>query len=180
MPKLKRPKPINVSAANQLPQQLFRDGVFFVHGSNSASLEGVCRFRALLCMEDIDGTPWFHRSGGLLSGERGYTIQSCYQGQPIAKGVSLYDYGDAGMCTYYSRIGLVGALYPVLYGLDGAVRLSDAYASGRIDHPLSSGSIGIDHIRGIYVPDDCVGDAQSQLTSYGIPRLASMVRGASI
>ncbi len=169
---------IDVGAANQFPLQLAQDGVQFVHGSNSASFEGVARFRALLCMEDIDRTPWFHRPGSLRSGERGYTVDACYRGQPIAKGVSLCDRFRAHQCWHYARLGSVGEIYPVLYGVDNRVKISESW--GDIGHPVSKGSISIDYIRGIYVLPSCANKAARQLQCFGMGQLSRVVRSASI
>ncbi|MBS7704339.1 hypothetical protein [Chelatococcus asaccharovorans] len=64
--------------------QFEADDVNMVHGSNSASLEGLVRFRALLPMQLIYQTGWFHKRG-LGSGERGYVFEALFQkptGQP--------------------------------------------------------------------------------------------------
>src|SRR5471030_3449799 len=74
---MKRPmglKPLNLVKVNETPQfgKMLADEVCYVHGSNSSSFPGLVRFRALLSMEEIDGTSWFDRNR-LGSGERGYT-----------------------------------------------------------------------------------------------------------
>lgn len=161
---------------------MLADGVQFVHGSNSASLEGVCRFRALLSMEDIDRTPWFHRNGRLRSGERGYTINAVYTGQPVAKGVSMYPVHMAHACLNYSEMGLTeagaaGLVYPLIYGLQyERQRLHHAYLDGSIDHPLTQESVNIDHIVRIYVPPLKLAIARTQIQAFGLHRLAQCVR----
>lgn len=64
-------------------RQVKQDGVSFVHGSNSRSLQGVALFRALLPMELINKVGWFHKDG-LASGERGYVFEGLFE-TPDAK-----------------------------------------------------------------------------------------------
>ncbi|MBS7697880.1 MULTISPECIES: hypothetical protein [unclassified Chelatococcus] len=59
-------------------EQFRSDGVDFVHGSNSSSLQGVALFRALLPMELINGTAWFH-GHGLASGERYFSYNALFK-----------------------------------------------------------------------------------------------------
>ncbi|EAS63335.1 conserved hypothetical protein [Photobacterium leiognathi lrivu.4.1] len=151
-------------------QQMLNDGVFFVHGSNSASFDGLTRFRALLSAEEIDGTPWFHKKG-LSSGERGYTFSNIGTGQPISKGVSLNNVNSYQSSLHYSSMGDC-SMYPVLYGIDGNISLSAA----NVGHPLSIGGIGLDHISRIYVPSSKIATTADYFYSRGFGRLASSIR----
>jgi len=151
-------------------QQLINDGVCFVHGSNSASFDGLTRFRAILSAEEIDGTPWFHKMG-LSSGERSNTFDNIGTGQPISKGVSLNNVSSYHGSLHYSSLG-DSSMYPVLYGIDGSISLSHA----DIGHPLSTGGIGLDHIHRIYVPSSRVTTAVDYFLSRGFGRLADSIR----
>lgn len=144
-------------------------GIHFVHGSNSHSFAGLTRFRALLSMEEIDGTPWFH-AHGLHSGERGYTRRYLYCGQPVSQGVSLNHVQNFGESLHYAKFGCESGAYPVLYGLSGGVCTHERF----FDHPVSRSGIGIDHLRAIYVPPDKVAEARLALDM--VPRLSGMVR----
>lgn len=146
-----------------------KSGIVYIHGSNSHSFVGLVRFRALLSMEEMDGTPWFHRHG-LHSGERGYTITNLYRKQPVSQGVSLNNLSGYGDSLHYASLGCGTGAYPVLYGLDGAVSLSDKC----LDHPVSWRGIGIDHVKAIYVPVDRQQEARHALAT--IPRLAQIIR----
>lgn len=164
-------KPFKLIKVNETPQfiKMLADGVHFVHGSNSNSFPGLVRFRALLSMEEIDGTSWFDRNG-LHSGERGYTRQYLYQNQPVSQGVSMHylqNYQES--LSGYSSRGLSHQSYPVLYGFFRDVSLNMKIN----DHPVSKGGVNIDFIRGIYVPDECVANAKCSLRS--IPRLQHIV-----
>ncbi len=161
--------------SNSLQQVFINDGVFYVHASSSDSFEGLCIFRALLSMEEIDGTGWFHKEG-LKSGERGYTVENMYKNQPVSQGVSLsysQNYGEAISYFHYIR----KEAYPVLYGLGSGVneRLSSRYMMANpTGHPVSDGGLNIDYIMAIYVPADKVADAQNRLSS--VPKLREIVR----
>lgn len=164
-------KPLKIISINETPQfiKMSADGVHYVHGSNSNSFAGLVRFRALLSMEEIDGTSWFDRNG-LHSGERGYTRQYLYQNQPVSQGVNMHylqNYQES--LSDYSSYGLSHQSYPVLYGFFGDIFLNMKFK----DHPVSKGGVNIDFIRGIYVPGECVADAKFSLRS--IPRLQDIV-----
>lgn len=162
---------LNISPLEAQPQ--FADmstlGVRFVHGSNSHSFAGLVRFRALLSMEEIDGTPWFH-AHGLHSGERGYTRRYLYCGQPVSQGVSLNHVQNFGESLHYAKLGCESGAYPVLYGVGDEVCTHERF----FDHPVSRQGINIDHVRAIYVPPEKVTDARLALDS--LPRLSGLVR----
>lgn len=171
---MKRPlkiSPLKIIKTHEQPQYLkmLSHDVCYVHGSHSGSFAGLVRFRALLSMEEIDGTGWFaHHS--LTSGERGYSVQNIYKNQPISKGVSMNDLQNyLESAGNYSSMGLTGQNFPVLYGLNQAVAVHPTF----IDHPVSQGGINIDFIAAIYVPEVNVIDAKNQLTN--IPRLQKLV-----
>ena len=143
--------------------------VQYVHGTNSHVLEGLIKFRAFLSMEDIDRTAWLHRNGGIKSGERGYTIESLYKNQPISMGVSLHYIQNYQECLVYSQRGGQGA-YPILVGFDSHVTISEKIR----EHPVSIGSIGLDRIAVLYVPQNKLFETKEILKN--IPNLNLKVR----
>ncbi|ENT7525473.1 TPA: hypothetical protein ACGZ45_004942 [Escherichia coli] len=161
--------------SNSLQQVFINDGVFYVHASSSDSFEGLCIFRALLSMEEIDGTGWFHKEG-LKSGERGNTVDNVYKGQPISQGVSLsYSQNYREAVNYFNYIR--EEAYPVLYGLSSDVKKRLSYRfmmSEPTAHPVSDGGLNIDYIVAIYVPTNKVTDAQNRLSS--VPTLRKAVK----
>jgi len=159
---------IKVSETRQFIKML-ADEVHFIHGSNSNSFPGLVRFRALLSMEEIDGTGWFARNN-LASGERGYTRHNIYKNQPISQGVSLHyiqNYQES--LRTYSAFGLGDNSYIVLYGFSKDVTLNMKFS----EHPLSKGGVNIDFINVIYVPQNHINQAKEALRS--IPRLQNKV-----
>jgi len=145
--------------------------VRYVHGTTSDTFEGVSKFRALLSMEEIDGTAWFHRSpAGLRSGERGYTLEHLYTGQPISKGVSLNTIDRFEESMSYSKYSNSEGSYAVLYGFSSEVSVHPDVP----DHRLSIGGISIDMLKAIYVPADMVNDAKNRLSK--LARISSLVR----
>ncbi|MGY3570222.1 hypothetical protein [Vibrio paucivorans] len=144
-------------------------GALYVHGTNSNFLEGLIKYRAFLSMEDIDRTAWFHRDGGLKSGERGYTIECLYKSQPISMGVSLHYIQNYKDCLSYSRHSIENA-YPILIGFDKYVPISEKIR----DHPVSIGSIGLDRVVVVYVPFEKLFETKKRLEH--MPTLSSKVR----
>src|SRR5471030_1795103 len=164
-------KPLNLVKVNETPQfgKMLADEVCYVHGSNSSSFPGLVRFRALLSMEEIDGTSWFDRNR-LGSGERGYTCHHIYQNQPISQGVSMhYLQNFQESLSAYSYQGLTVGNYSVLYGFSRDVSINAKI----VDHPLSKGGINIDFIKAIYVPHQYISKAKEALSL--IPRLQQVV-----
>ncbi|PMS15171.1 hypothetical protein C0Z18_28030 [Trinickia dabaoshanensis] len=157
--------------------QLIADGSWYVHGSNSASLEGVAKFRALLSMEKMDGTPWFFRDGPRLpSGEFRNTVTDLETRSGTSLGISLYGFHKAKLSVeVYSSYGSSDKVFPVLYGLDNDMPLRCCDV-----HILTVESINLDHFRGIYVPADRVAEAKRLLLDYGSEKLSSMVYGSDI
>lgn len=166
-----KPKPLNITPNQSMPQyvDMSSRGVKYVHGSNNNSFEGLTKFRALLSMEEIDGTPWFHRSG-IKSGELGCTVENLYKRQPISQGVSLNILGKYSDSMYYSSLMATDDSYPVLYGFDRGVEISSKIT----EHPVSVRGIGIDRMVAIYVPQEKINDARGRLST--IPRLSNIVR----
>jgi len=162
---------LNITPVQQQPQfvDMASRGICFVHGSNSHSFAGLVRFRALLSMEEIDGTPWFH-AHGLHSGERGYTRRYLYCGQPVSQGVSLNHVQNFGESLHYAKFGCEFGAYPVLFGLGSEVCTHERF----LDHPVSCRGINIDHVRAIYVPAGKVAEAKLELNT--VPRLSGLVR----
>jgi hypothetical protein len=155
----------------------FNKGIIYTHGSNSESFKGLTKFRTLLSMEEIDGTPWFHRYGGLKSGERGYTKVSCYTGQPISQGVSIntiFNYNDS---IRYAQYGCDHSLvYPVLYGLIEGFEV--LHLSG--EHPVSHRGISLDFIAAIWVPKKFTVHARHKLSTLRSYRLSNCVQEDTI
>ncbi|ATW33821.1 hypothetical protein [Candidatus Williamhamiltonella defendens] len=154
-------------------QDMNSQNVKYVHGTNSASLSGLAHFRALLTMEQIDGTGWFHKDG-LKSGERGNTIQSLGKNEPISNGVSLnYIQNYQQSIDTYSKYGETEKYYPVLYCFDSDL---DLEINEKIqEHPVTKGGISIDKIKAIYVPNEFVEDAKKALFHTG--QLSHVVKG---
>ncbi|MEX2964755.1 RHS repeat-associated core domain-containing protein [Microbulbifer sp. TYP-18] len=168
----KRPKlTLSIDKSHEI---LRSQGVEYVHGSNSASLDGLTKFRAILTAEQIDGTPYFHRNGGLNSGERGYTFSNLYKNQPISQGVSLNTVNNYRGSLQYAGYGTSSSdRFPILYGLDGSTPVTRHLG---IDHPISPGGINIDRIAGIYTDAGNISTTKDFLLSRGFDRLANVVR----
>jgi hypothetical protein len=145
-------------------------GVYYVHGSNSNSLEGLSKFRAILSMEEMDGTGWFNKYG-ILSGERKYTIRGLYQNQPISKGISLNYIQNFRDSLTYAYYGKNDGSYPVLYGFSRYVLINELITEG---HPVSNGGINIDMLKAIYVPAEHIYHAKQQL--YNLGRVKNIIR----
>ncbi|MEX3172666.1 RHS repeat-associated core domain-containing protein [Serratia quinivorans] len=163
---------LNITPVSDTPQfkDMFEQGVYFVHGSNSHSLEGLNKFRAVLSMEEMDSTGWFNKHG-IKSGERGYTIKNLYSNEPISKGVSLNHLQNFNeSITTYSSHGKNDTSYPVLYGFGKGVSINPKIT----DHPVSNGGINIDHLVAIYVPTEYTSHTRQQLCNLG--RVMDIVR----
>lgn len=163
-----------------LPEQMHADGVSWVHGSNSASLEGVARFRALLSRDKIDGSPWFFRNGTHLpSGENSTTIWGLSNGSPVCRGISVFAYRDAyAAVDPYSLYENTEHVYPVLYGLDEATEL---YRGVEMDeHEVTKESVTIDRIRRVYVPAGRADEARRTLLQFGHEALSLRVRESAL
>jgi hypothetical protein len=178
---LKKPSlGLDVGHIRSVESQFIDDHVLYVHGSNSESLKGVAKFRALLPMDLIERTPWFHGSG-LASGERGYTLEGLYESdspfsvvariawskvdsrwvhdkipvhrqeiQQVSSGVSISYSQNYQISRIYSNFGSNGHIYPIMYGI--YLKGDDVLHPYGLDHPISKGAITIDCIRAIYVP----------------------------
>lgn len=172
LPLLKKKLFLNLTPTHKEPQfeDMRNQRIMYVHASNSSSFSGLTKFRALLSMEQIDSTGWFHKDG-LKSGERGYTIERLYKNQPISQGVSLnhiQDYQES--LNLYSKSDKKESHYPVLYGFG-----SDIIFNQKIqEHPISDGAITIDQIKAIYVPSEHLQDAKDALRC--IEKLTTLVR----
>jgi len=162
---------LDIKPFTQSPQikDFLEQGIKYVHGTTSDSFEGLTKFRAILSMEEIDGTGWFHKSG-LLSGERGYTVNYIYKNQPISKGVSLNFLKNYEDSLYYSSLGRREYSYPVLYGFGPDVLINPEI----LTHPVSIGGVNIDMLRAIYVPANNVVNAKIRLSALG--KASSLVR----
>jgi hypothetical protein len=162
-------------------QPMKNDGVAFVHGSSSASLQGVAKFGAVLSMEDISKRSSFF-PGGLSSGERDWTIKGLKYNADISKGVSLIRANEINhkISAYASGSG---EHYPVVYAFDDRILLNNAPRMWRpipMWHHLSQGSIGIDHIVRIYVPMGRGDETRNRLLAFGAESLSERVQESSI
>jgi RHS repeat-associated protein len=167
---------------NSWREPMKKNNIAFVHGSNSASLKGVAKFRALLSMQDMDKTPWLWREGALSSGERDTTLKGVVSGEPISKGLSLIHISDLNRkITKYARPEK--EYYPVIYGmghdipLDNTLRLIRPFPMW---HHLSQESIGIEQIVRIYVPQGRGDEARKTLLDFGGESLSQRVEESSI
>ncbi|HED1257053.1 TPA: hypothetical protein R4S16_004640 [Citrobacter amalonaticus] len=155
---------LEILPLHETPQfrDLLSQGVYYVHGSNSYSLEGLSKFRAILSMEEMDGTGWFSKYG-IKSGERGYTVDSLYHNQPVSQGVSLNYIQNFQDSIQYTSYGKTQESYPVLYGFGQQVSINPSF----LEHPVSKGGINIDMLRAIYVPASHISHARQQLSHLG-------------
>jgi hypothetical protein len=157
-------------------QEMIRDGVAFTHGSNSESLEGVAKFRAILSMEKINDTPWFYRNGPTLpSGERFFTIKGLETNTPVSISVSMMRINNIDKSIWLYAQKHVQGIYPVIYGIDKKVRLHKLFYKD-----LSRESINIDRITGIYVPVGKADVTRRTLLSFGAESLSDRVRESTV
>lgn len=120
--------------------KLIAENVGFVHGSNLHALVGVAKLGSLLSANDLDD-----RNIKPQSGERGYT-QAAQRDEPIRNGISMYSVSEYDKSQDYSKMG--GAI-PVFFGIHPDVPLSEKIT----EHPLSTGSVGLNQIQKIYIPE---------------------------
>ncbi|MCF6766283.1 hypothetical protein L3V82_10905 [Thiotrichales bacterium 19S3-7] len=154
---------IDISETDQWQEDQEDFGVAYFHGSNSTCLASVAKY-GLLTMKQLN------KKGILLnSGERGYTLHDL--NQPISNGVSLYSSSRYYMCKHYATKGCNDHIYPVVYGISNdMIELKKKV----YEHPLTIGSINVDSILAVYVPESFVATAKQDLQLAGFSKLVEV------
>ena len=166
--------PSRPNSVNNHPNQVKNDpkaaeamrkkGVFYLHGGDIRILHEVAEHGLILSAKDRDT---LNEKDSQV--EEGFT-QAAILNQRLREGISLF---SVELCNKAKHYTTRGHSIPIIFGIDPKVELAPAHIIKAVGHDLTVGSITIQHIKRIYIPDGQMESIRRQLaTSKGKYMLA--------